>query len=684
MEIITKEAFGNAKSLFHALVGTLDTINNNRLTSSQLTSVEAWAKDISAIKSSDAHLKNVKEAMNAFTLPSLFSFYLVEKLISPSLKALTENNQYKLYQEVHELTSKHFASKTFQDSQDFSALETMIQKYLNEKNATLSKPPQNPAKATQEQVQSSIQTKALCDSTALKKFHDIYWKTKDFILPELAGQKLADSLVNGNAIRKAAIMLESIGKKYKNENVASWPKYWELQNEVVRNGMLFRKEKYPGFEFGAQISFANILKIPRGHLVVGYISEKIAESVIAELRSKGEPTNAIKTKLQAILKNLQEVAEKNKKATSEDMVDAISDVLIEMKAQYNFSNFDIYNWTFGLKHMLEPYDHYQLELGTRATPKPRLVIVGDSVPSGFDLEDLNQCWVSIFPELIQTNLKLNYEIVNCSIPGYTTTNGLEAVKGIGGEANSLIKLYAPDVVLCTLGGNDVYGKVCAESEELIDKIKDNMINFVETCKAKGVEKVIWGLGIPETFPDYAEWRLKLSQVMKEVAEETGIKAQMLSDEVLAKHNMSKDNLHPNQQGHHAIVRQTMITLKNELEGFAHAREAKIESPPTAITQLWNKKITPQGFQDTLELLRKKEEQYASLPKTLNPNLKAKKRPMGDSNAKTISKEEFIAYQFRTLPHFEQKILQENLNEYNTEVARNPRSRVTLRNKQINH
>lgn len=519
------------------------------------------AKAKKAKRENKENKENLRTAFKELTLPMIYSYYLSAKLMENLGKEgdfedfelhdqSTTSEWVQLYQKIYTCLSKC-------KENDFTTIEQQLKICLGE---TFAK-----------------QAKGLSNSCEmLKKLHNVYWCTKEFLIPEMTERKISKELTNGKAIRKASVLMEYIGKninkKYK-DKPNGWFTIGNLQNELVRLGLHFREKGYPGFEFGAQTTFANILASPRSNLATAFIIEKIIEPMVGKLSSEGMDIRAIETKLEIVRKSLQASAEKNKDADSETLIDEFTEILQEFQTECGFTNEDIYHWTVSLHYVLLPYERFKNELGKKSSDDTlRLLIVGDSVSAGLGIStsdpNCDQRWTAHLADLLKHKLKFNYEAVNCSIPGHTTESGSEFIEGY-------LDNYAPDVVVCTLGGNDIYGKSIDDIDSVADEIEKNMLSIVEKCHQKGINQVIWGLGIPSTFftdpADCDTWRKKLHEIMTKVAEQAAtefnvkMKVAMLTPDALTKENMLLDNLHPKAEGHNIIVNQTINALEVECQ-----------------------------------------------------------------------------------------------------------------------
>jgi hypothetical protein len=88
----------------------------------------------------------------------------------------------------------------------------------------------------------------------------------------------------------------------------------------------------------------------------------------------------------------------------------------------------------------------------------------------------------------------------------------------------------------TLGGNDAYMNVDTRS------IQQNIHEIVKICK-KSIDHIIWGCGIPESFPCDEVYRQDFANMMKEVARKEKITVVELPREITRKENIAEDRIH---------------------------------------------------------------------------------------------------------------------------------------------
>jgi acyl-CoA thioesterase-1 len=118
-----------------------------------------------------------------------------------------------------------------------------------------------------------------------------------------------------------------------------------------------------------------------------------------------------------------------------------------------------------------------------------ILIIGDSLSAGYGI-DPQQGWVALLQQRI-SNHHFNYSVVNDSISGDTTSNGLNRLP-------AALKLYHPTITIIELGGNDALRGL------QLFVIKNNLQQMVAQVQAAGSQVLMLGVRIP---PNYG-WILR--------------------------------------------------------------------------------------------------------------------------------------------------------------------------------
>lgn len=115
-----------------------------------------------------------------------------------------------------------------------------------------------------------------------------------------------------------------------------------------------------------------------------------------------------------------------------------------------------------------------------------ILIMGDSLSAGYGIET-KQGWVALLVQRLLTK-KIPYRVINASISGATTSNGLD-------QLPKLLQQYQPDITIIELGANDgLRGLPPA-------LIKDNLTHMISLAKKAKSKVLLLALRLP---PNYGE------------------------------------------------------------------------------------------------------------------------------------------------------------------------------------
>jgi acyl-CoA thioesterase-1 len=116
---------------------------------------------------------------------------------------------------------------------------------------------------------------------------------------------------------------------------------------------------------------------------------------------------------------------------------------------------------------------------------PVLLIVGDSISSGYGLSQKNLGWVKQLETQVQRE-GLVYQVINASIAGDTTANGLSRLP-------NLLKKHNPKVVVIELGGNDGLRGLP------VSQIQKNLNQMITLSQKQGAKVLLLGMKIPSNY-----------------------------------------------------------------------------------------------------------------------------------------------------------------------------------------
>jgi acyl-CoA thioesterase-1 len=116
--------------------------------------------------------------------------------------------------------------------------------------------------------------------------------------------------------------------------------------------------------------------------------------------------------------------------------------------------------------------------------KPRLLVLGDSLSAEYGLAR-GTGWVALLEQRLARD-KLNWQVVNASISGETTSGGRSRLA-------ALLKEHRPRVVLIELGGNDALRGLP------LTMTQTNLTEMVRAAKAAGAQVLVAGMAVPPNY-----------------------------------------------------------------------------------------------------------------------------------------------------------------------------------------
>lgn len=121
---------------------------------------------------------------------------------------------------------------------------------------------------------------------------------------------------------------------------------------------------------------------------------------------------------------------------------------------------------------------------TNQAKPPTMVIFGDSLSAAYGIP-LDEGWVRLLQQRLAKQ-KSNYQVVNASISGETTSGGL-------GRFSAMLKTHKPSIVIIELGGNDGLRGLSA------DETYKNLNAMIQQAKKVKAKVLLLGMKIPPNY-----------------------------------------------------------------------------------------------------------------------------------------------------------------------------------------
>lgn len=175
-----------------------------------------------------------------------------------------------------------------------------------------------------------------------------------------------------------------------------------------------------------------------------------------------------------------------------------------------------------------------------------ILVLGDSLSAGYGIGS-EQGWVALTSEKLKQQGH-SYQIVNASVTGDTTYNGLYRLP-------DLLSKYRPAIVIIELGGNDgLRGMPLAQMES-------NLSQMIQQSRTMGVRVILAGMHIP---PNYGKrYTEQFHAIYKKLADQYQVsRIPFLLDSVGGKSElMQADGIHPSADAQPVIVKTVWQVLE---------------------------------------------------------------------------------------------------------------------------
>ena len=171
-------------------------------------------------------------------------------------------------------------------------------------------------------------------------------------------------------------------------------------------------------------------------------------------------------------------------------------------------------------------------------PNPRLLVLGDSLSSGFGVE-AGQRWV----DMLQQRLRAEgyaYVVVNASVTGETSRGGLSRLP-------ALLENHQPRLVILELGGNDGLRGFAPVH------LKRNLQSMIEAAQGTGATVLLLGVMIPANYGEV--YRTRFAEVYVQLQQDTQVATLLnfLGPIPLQPELMQEDGIHPNARAQSAML-----------------------------------------------------------------------------------------------------------------------------------
>lgn len=181
---------------------------------------------------------------------------------------------------------------------------------------------------------------------------------------------------------------------------------------------------------------------------------------------------------------------------------------------------------------------------------PTLLILGDSISAAYGINS-HQGWVQLLQQRLRDQ-NYPYQVINASISGATSHNGLNRLPG-------LLDKHRPDITIIALGGNDGLRGL-----SLIE-LKKNLGRMIAASQKKNSRVLLAGIRLP---PNYgATFNQRFSTIFYSLAKEYKIPLlKHMMDQVADQRSMMQsDGIHPTAGAQGQLLNNIWSMLRPMLE-----------------------------------------------------------------------------------------------------------------------
>jgi len=198
-----------------------------------------------------------------------------------------------------------------------------------------------------------------------------------------------------------------------------------------------------------------------------------------------------------------------------------------------------------------PAAHAQTAAPPAGSAARTLLVVGDSLSAEYGLAR-GTGWVPLLARRMSEQYP-NYQVVNASISGDTTSGGVARLP-------ALLQRHQPAIVVLELGSNDALRGLSLQMTE------QNLRDMAQRSRQAGARVLIVGMQIP---PNYGrDYTQRFAEVFPAVAkaEQAGLVPFLMDGMATDRAMFQADGIHPNEQAQPALLDNVWAALRPMLEG----------------------------------------------------------------------------------------------------------------------
>ena len=187
-----------------------------------------------------------------------------------------------------------------------------------------------------------------------------------------------------------------------------------------------------------------------------------------------------------------------------------------------------------------------LMLMAQGSAASTLLILGDSLSAGYGI-DADKGWVN----LLRSDLDGQHRVINASISGDTTGNGLARLP-------VLLEKFKPTHVLLELGGND------GLQGHPLSRMRSNLQRMIALCREYKAQPILFGMRLP---PNYGKrYADTFAAVFEDLADKENLPLVPFQFEqlVVTEGMIQQDGIHPTEPAQPIIADAVWAEIKDLL------------------------------------------------------------------------------------------------------------------------
>jgi len=177
---------------------------------------------------------------------------------------------------------------------------------------------------------------------------------------------------------------------------------------------------------------------------------------------------------------------------------------------------------------------------------PKILVYGDSLSAAYGIPQ-QLGWVALLKQRLAQE-QLDYEVINASISGETTSGGLSRLK-------NTLQQTKPNIVILELGANDGLRGLP------VTEMRKNLSAMILLCKKSGAKILLLGMRMPPNYGARYTEEFRKSYAELSLQHKTALVPFMLENVAAKPELIQQDGLHPNTLGQPVMFENIWLKLR---------------------------------------------------------------------------------------------------------------------------